>query len=151
MLSRLSAGAFKKGASLGTSRTSSFLLGVRSASVCFSLLLFWPAVLTVSAMFNRSDLRLPMPRLRLPLRLAYYFFSLYCTPQLSKVDFKVSRYPRVCFSFHCRHNRMVHSSLWQPSLHRRGACQSSQRRRSSSSCLPLVSQRHSRHLRSRQV
>lgn len=40
MLSRLSAGAFKKGASLGASRTYSFLPGVRSASVCLSLLLF---------------------------------------------------------------------------------------------------------------
>ena len=100
-------------------------------------------------MFNRSDLRLPM--LHLPLRLAYYLFSLYYASQFSKVGIKFSRYPRVCFSIHCRHNHMVHTSLWQPPLHRRSTCQSSQRRRSSSSCLPLVSQRHSRHIRSRQV
>lgn len=46
---------------------------------------------------------------------------------------------------------MVHSYLWQPPLHRRSARQPSQRRRSPSSCLPLVSQRHSRHVRSCQV
>ena len=151
MLSRLSVGAFKKGVSLGTSRTSCFLPGARSASVYFSLLLFCPVVLTVSIMFNRFDLRLPKLHLRLPLRLAYYLFGLYYVPQLSKVGFKLSRYPRVRFSLHCRHNRMVHSSLWQPPLHRRSACQSSQRRRSPPSCLPLVSQRHSRHVRSCQV
>ena len=102
-------------------------------------------------MFNRFDLRPPTLHLRLPLRLAYHLFSLYRAPQFSKVGFKISRYPRVCFSLHCGHNRMVHSSLWQPPLHRRSACQSSQRRRSPSSCLPLVSQGYSRHLRSRQV
>ena len=58
MLSRLSAGAFEKAASLRASRTSSFVLGVRSASVCCSLLLFTSEPFAIN--FNRSDLRLPM-------------------------------------------------------------------------------------------
>jgi hypothetical protein len=88
-------------------------------------------------MFHHRNLRImlnfavalaPLPMLRLTFEVSILFVY-FITMQLkfSKVGFKLSHYLRVCFSVHCRRNCMVHSSLWQPPLHRRSTRRSSQR------------------------